>query len=81
MKVTEICSQRKSDWSDDLEDVEVSIEIDGKQLFSIGEGEPEDMSLVRDLSDAYNVIELMRQMYEAGKNGVEVTFETTTEEW
>lgn len=39
------------------------------QRFSMGTGEPEDMSLSRDLSDALDVPDLMRMAYEAGKNG------------
>lgn len=39
------------------------------QRFSIGAGEPEDMYLFRDLSDALTVPQLMQMAYEAGKNG------------
>ena len=40
-----------------------------KKTFSIGSGEPEDMYLFRDLSDALDVPELMEMAYNAGKNG------------
>ena len=36
---------------------------------SFGEGEPEDMYLFRDLSDAYNLVHLVTLAYEAGKRG------------
>lgn len=39
------------------------------KTFSIGAGEPEDMYLFRDLSDALSVPDLMYMAYEAGKNG------------
>lgn len=42
---------------------------------SIGEGEPEDMYLFRDLSDAFNVEFLIRLAYEAGKAGEEFEYE------
>ena len=59
----------------------VSISIDGKSIFSIGTGEPEDMTLNRDLNDVYSVMGLLQKMYLAGKNGDVVEFESiaTTE--
>ena len=39
------------------------------RTFSIGSGEPEDMYLFRNLSDALDVPDLMQMAYEAGKNG------------
>lgn len=45
---------------------------DGTSMrFSIGSGEPEDMYLFRELSDALLVPSLMKMAYEAGKNGEE----------
>jgi hypothetical protein len=55
----------------------LSIKINNKRHFSIGRGEPEDMTLYRNLSDAYNVVDMMRLAYEAGKAGE--TFETEEE--
>lgn len=40
-----------------------------QSTFSIGEGEPEDMTLYRDLTDAYAVPDMLRAAYQAGKNG------------
>jgi len=45
----------------------LDIYIDGKCWFSIWEGEPEDMTLWRDLRDCYKIPELMRRAYDAGK--------------
>lgn len=64
--------------------VEVALTDDeGKTLHSVGfaEGEPEDMVLFRDLSDAYDIASLVEAAYELGRKGVEVTFENTTEEY
>jgi hypothetical protein len=66
MKVVQKLIEDKEDYRDQLE-----IEIDGETKFSIGRGEPEDMSLDRDLNDAYRVVDLMKLAYDAGKNGEE----------
>ena len=49
-----------------------TIEVDGKTEVSIGRPEPEDCSLGRDLSFAFNIVPLMKRAYEAGKNGEEL---------
>ena len=36
---------------------------------------PEDCTLSKDLRDAYNVIDMLKEVYEFGKKGVEITFE------
>jgi len=41
---------------------------------------PEDASLERDLSYAYDAVKFFKLGYEAGKNGEEVTFEEAPEE-
>ncbi len=59
----------------------LEISIDGEEIFSIGSGEPEDMSLGRDLKSAWNVLPMMRLAYQAGKNGEPFTVtETKTNE-
>lgn len=45
--------------------------------FEMRDGEPEDNSLGRNFSDCYNVLKLMKAMYELGRDGVDVTFSTT----
>ena len=47
----------------------VVVSIDGKQVFSVGDGEPEDNNLSRNFSDCYNIDNLMKRAYEAGKKG------------
>ena len=56
----------------------LKIEVNGKRMFSMGNGEPEDMTLGRNLNDAYEVVRMMEQAYEAGKAGE--TFETEEEQ-
>lgn len=58
----------------------VTLIVDGKRAFRIGGGEPEDMTLGRDLSDAYSVSKLMQQAYEAGQRGEPFEFESVEEE-
>ena len=47
----------------------VSIEVDGKRVFFVNDGEPEDNNLSRNFSDVHNIPRLMKMAYEAGKNG------------
>lgn len=53
----------------------LEIEVDGKMVFLVCDGEPEDSNLQRDFSDCYKVIDLMLMAYNAGKNGEEFTLE------
>jgi len=68
MKIVERVRSQKAiermDYCDALE-----IEIDGKVVFSVSDGEPEDSNLSRDFSDCYSIISFMKQAYEAGKRG------------
>lgn len=41
---------------------------------------PEDASLERDLGAIFTVEDMIREAYEAGKNGEKLTFEAITEE-
>lgn len=75
-------------WMSGEDNVDRCVEValvddEGKkvQRVSFAEGEPEDMKLYRDLSDAYDIASLVEAAYELGRKGVEVTFETTTEEY
>lgn len=75
------------DWVSGEDDVDRQVEValidsEGKTLLSveIGEGEPEDMTFGRDLNDVYSISDLVEKAYELGRAGVEVTFESKTEE-
>lgn len=78
MKVTQI--NRVGEYGhDDLLTVEMVTDTHHESI-SFGEGEPEDMSLTRDLSDAYNISDLLREAWEAGKRGEEFEFEAIEQE-
>ena len=49
----------------------IRILADGKTVFSVSDGEPEDANLSRDFSDCWEVPNLMKKAYEAGKRGEE----------
>lgn len=73
MKITVI----KDTWDDDYEgSLKTTVESEhGKESASFGSGEPEDFSLVRDLSDAYNIKNMLIIAYQAGKNGEKLEIE------
>lgn len=54
----------------------LGIDIDGKQVFSVVDGEPEDATLSRDFDDCYKIPNLMRLAHKAGVDGE--TFEIET---
>ncbi len=45
------------------------IEIDGERVFKVHDGEPEDNNICRNFNDVYNVPEMLKKAYTAGKNG------------
>lgn len=47
----------------------LKIEIDGKRVFSVCDGQPEDSNLSRAFNDCYSIPDLLKRAYEAGKNG------------
>lgn len=53
---------------------------DYKGSVGFGAGEPEDMTLYRDLSDALNIEEMLIAAYNAGKNGEELIVEYEDDE-
>lgn len=61
----------------------LSIEVDGKQVFRVWDGEPEDATLSRDFNDCWKVADLMKLAHEAGQRGepfeVEKVFTTLDE--
>lgn len=65
MKITETLPTDPYEGSWNLE-LETS---KGKEYLSFGRGEPEDMCLARDLSDAFRIKDLILMAYEAGKVG------------
>lgn len=57
------------------------IERDGKRIlgFRVGQIEPEDATLGRDLDFAYSVVDVLKIGIEAGKAGEDVIFEVLSE--
>ena len=47
----------------------LEIFVDGKRVFSVSDGEPEDATLSRDFNDCWKVGDLMKMAYEAGRTG------------
>jgi hypothetical protein len=59
----------------------VSTEIitnEGTSSVSFSGGEPEDMTISRDLSDAWDISNLLVMAYNAGKNGEDLEIEEIT---
>lgn len=81
MIIKETTSQN-SEMGDDV-DSHIEIELtteDGTSSVSFGEGEPEDMTLFRDLADAYSISDLLVMAYNAGKRGEELEIINETDE-
>lgn len=57
------------DWRDTY-----AIKFDGKTVFSVGDGEPEDNNISRNFSDIYSIPKLLQEVYEAGRRNEQVTF-------
>ena len=68
MKVTQqSCSEEDladNDYKDYLE-----IFVDGKLVFSVSDGEPEDSCLCRDFNDCREIVEMMKLAFDAGARG------------
>ena len=76
MKIIETHEFYNSDHSDASEVTVKVIRDNGESnSVSIGEGEPEDMYLFRDLGGAYSISDLIIMAYEAGKAGEELEYE------
>ena len=56
----------------------LEIEVNGKNKIWAGPGEPEDMYLERDLSFVYDIVPLMKEAWQAGRDGE--TFDVTEED-
>lgn len=68
MKV--IIKTRPADVLEDFDYCDaIEIEIDGKTVFSVYDGDTEDNSLNRNFSDCYRISELLEMAFDAGVNG------------
>lgn len=78
MKITETVTP--GEWGD-AGRIEIELITDsGATSCSFGEGEPEDMTLNRDLSDAFSIGDMLVMAYEAGKRGEELEHEFIDED-
>ena len=71
MIVKEIYKEATGPYYDNAGPWEMKITLDSgeKESISFNEGEPEDMSFSRDLSDVFSIISLIELAYKAGVNG------------
>ena len=70
MKIKELSNIRESKY--EPEDFYV-IQVNGVNRIEANDyGEPEDNYLNRDLSFVYDIVDLIKEAYEAGKNGEEL---------
>lgn len=55
---------------------EYKLFIDNKEVFTVKHdtNSPEDNTLFTNFKDCYNIMTLLQQVYEAGKNNVQVEF-------
>jgi len=58
----------------------MKIEINGEKRFEVYDGESEDANLSRDFVDCWLIPQMMREAFEAGKNGETFELETLKEE-
>lgn len=56
----------------------LTIEIDGEQAFSAGDGDPEDSSLCRNFSDCYKILDIIKAAHKAGASGEPLEIEQIT---
>ena len=79
MKITETITI-DSEYTNTIS-VAIKIETETKtQRMFFREGEPEDMTFGRDLSDVFSITEMLKLAYEAGKRGEELNMEFIEEE-
>lgn len=80
MKLITVNTVGENDYGEEWGEYGARIETETyKGGASFGSGEPEDMTLGRDLNDAYSIPEMVREAYLAGKRGEELTEEEITE--
>ncbi len=80
MKITVIHNPDKENWGQYAGVETILITNEGTKSVNFAGGEPEDMSIARDLSDAWSIKELLVSAYNAGKNGETLEIEEITQE-
>ena len=74
MKITFIGLTEKAIEERDYCNIYV-IEIDGKEVFNVYDGEPEDNNMSRNFNDVYKLQSVLEAVYEAGKRGEDLEIE------
>ena len=59
----------------------IDIRIDGKEVFSVWDGEPEDNTTHRNFNDVMKIPELLLQVHNNAKAGGTLEIIQTTSEW
>lgn len=54
----------------------LEIDIDGKTMFSVYDGEPEDSNLSRDFSDCWNIEQMLVAAHAAGAKGEDLIIDS-----
>lgn len=75
MKVTTVTLTAEGQASRDYRGM-YAIEVDGKTIIEIWEGEPEDNNLYRNFNDIFSIPKLLQTAYDAGKRGEALSFES-----
>lgn len=58
----------------------IEISIDGEEVLSVHDGEPEDNNLCRNFNDCWNIVGMMKMAHEAGQRGEPFEYTKTSEE-
>lgn len=66
--------------SDDYRDF-LGIYFNDDQKMWLIDGDPEDNNLSRNFADTYSILQMLEEVYNLGKNGVEVQFKEEEVEW
>jgi len=72
MKVEVFSRSEQSFYNYDYRD-RLEISINGDVVFHVSDGEPKDANLSRDFNSCFDIPELMKLAYEAGKRGEDFT--------
>jgi len=59
----------------------LTIEMEGKKVFVVCDGEPEDNSLGRNFSDCYNILDIIDEAHKAGIDGRTLVIEKLEKDW
>jgi hypothetical protein len=74
MKVKETYKEDNFDFTGHLE-----IRINNKKTYSFSDGEPEDNTLHRNFNDCFSITDIMKEAYNAGKDGEPFEYEYVEE--